>query len=277
MHELGTSRRPDLPLAVVVGAGGLGMAVSRRLAVGHRILLADINGHAAEAGAARMRGEGCDATAFACDATDPQAVSRLAIAVEQHGGFGSVVYVAGLSPSAADFHAIMRVNLMGAALVCDALLPQARQGSAAVLVSSMAARMYQPAPEVIEIIGEVSAPDMPARLGEALGESANSGLAYTLSKWGMYPYCRRRAACWGEKGARIVSISPGFIATPMGALEFEKNPHKLALYERSPATRECTMLEIADVVEFLASPRAAYINGTDLLVDGGVCGALGFA
>src|SRR5579864_7009115 len=130
-HVIGTSARPDLPLAVVLGAGALGMAVARRLALGYRILLADINQAAAEERAAAMRAEGCDAIAIACDSTDPAAVAHLAAAVADNGGFRALVYVAGLAPSAASFQSIIRVNLMGAARVCDALLPLASQGSAA--------------------------------------------------------------------------------------------------------------------------------------------------
>jgi NAD(P)-dependent dehydrogenase (short-subunit alcohol dehydrogenase family) len=64
------------------------------------------------------------------------------------------------------------------------------------------------------------------------------------------------------------------IATPMGAKEFEANEHKRKMFEASPLSREGTMLEIADAVEFLASDKASFISGTDLLVDGGLTGAL---
>ncbi|MDR2856766.1 MAG: SDR family oxidoreductase [Novosphingobium sp.] len=269
-HVIGTSARPDLPLAVVVGAGALGMAVARRLAPGHRLLLADIDGAAAGERAARMRGEGCDADALACDAASPEAVAALARAVAERGGFRALVYVAGLSPSAADFHAIMRVNLMGAARVCEALLPLAGEGSAAVLISSLAALHIRPAPAVKAILADAAAGDMPARLATALGADATPQLAYPHSKWALNLYARRHAAAWGQRGARIVSLSPGLIATPMGAREFEKSPGKRAMYEKSPIRRECTMLEIADVAEFPVSPRASFINGTDILVDGGL-------
>jgi NAD(P)-dependent dehydrogenase (short-subunit alcohol dehydrogenase family) len=273
-HVIGTSARPDLPLAVVVGAGALGMAVARRLALGHRILLADIDGVAAEDRAGTMRVEGCDAAAMACDVTSPDSVAGLARTVAERGGLGALVYVAGLSPSAAGFHAIIRVNLTGAARICEALLPLAGGGSAAVLISSLAAHSYQPAPEVAALLRDASAEDLADRLATAMGEQAVPQLAYPVSKWGMNLYARRQAPAWGSRGARIVSLSPGMIATPMGALEFEKSPGKRAMYEKSPIKRECTMLEIADVAEFLVSPRASFINGTDILVDGGLGAAL---
>lgn len=273
-HVIGTSARPDHPLAVVVGAGALGMAIARRLALGHRILLADVNRAAADERAEAMRAEGCDATAIACDATDPAAAAYLAAAAAERGGFRALVYVAGLSPSAAGFEAIMRVNLMGAARVCEALLPVAGQGSAAVLISSLAAHQMQPTPDVKAVLADAGAQDMPGRLEAALGDQAIPPLAYAYSKWGLNLYARHQAAAWGERGARIVSLSPGLIATPMGALEFEKSAGKRAMYEKSPLRRECTMLEIADVAEFLVSPRASFISGTDILVDGGLGAAL---
>jgi NAD(P)-dependent dehydrogenase (short-subunit alcohol dehydrogenase family) len=273
MHVIGTSARPDLPLAVVVGAGALGMAVARRLAIGRRVLLADVNAAAAEERAAQMRAEGCDASAVTCDVTSTASVADLAEGVAARGGLDALVYVAGLSPSAAGFAAIIEVNLMGAALVCEALLPLAREGSAAVLMSSLASQNLPP-PEVIEQLRTSSAPDIAARLAAAMGGTATPPMAYMVSKWGLNFYARRHAAAWGARGARIVSLSPGLIATPMGALEFEKSPGKRAMYEKSPLRRECTMLEIADVAEFLTSPRASFINGTDILVDGGLAAAL---
>jgi NAD(P)-dependent dehydrogenase (short-subunit alcohol dehydrogenase family) len=273
-HVIGTSARPDHPLAVVVGAGALGMAVARRLALAHRVLLADIDAGAAEQHAAQLRAEGCDATAIACDVTNSASVAALGAVVAERGGFRALVYVAGLSPSAAGFHAIIRVNLMGAARICEALLSLATQGSAAVLISSLAAHGYRPAPEVEELLRDAGAEDLADRLETAMGEQAIPQFAYPVSKCGMNLYVRRQATRWGERGARIVSLSPGLIATPMGALEFEKSPGKRAMYEKSPLRRECTMLEIADVAEFLVSPRASFISGTDILVDGGLNSAL---
>jgi NAD(P)-dependent dehydrogenase (short-subunit alcohol dehydrogenase family) len=273
-HVIGTSARPDHPLAVIVGAGALGMAVARRLALAHRVLLADVDAGAAEDRAATLRSEGCDASAVPCDATGAESVAMLAREVAARGGLRALVYVAGLSPSAAGFDAIMRVNLMGAARVCEALLPHAGQGTAAVLISSLAALHVNPTAQVKAILADAAAEDMPDRLAQALGAQATPQLAYPYSKWGLNLYARRHAVAWGQRDARIVSLSPGLIATPMGAREFANSPGKMAMYEKSPLRRECTMLEIADVAEFLVSPRASFISGTDILVDGGLGAAL---
>jgi NAD(P)-dependent dehydrogenase (short-subunit alcohol dehydrogenase family) len=275
MHVLGTSDRPDLSLAVVIGAGTMGMAVARRLAQRHRVLLADIDGAKAEQCAAAMREEGCDARGLACDVTDLPAVNALAGKVAELGGLGVLAHVAGLSPSLGDYATIIRVNLTGVALVAEALLPHARQGSAAILIASLAAHNFRPSDEVVAILQDPAAPDLAERLAAAIGpENATPQMAYVYSKWGILSYARKKAAAWGEKGARIVSLSPGLIATTQGALEFEKSAGKKAMYALTPLAREGTMLEIADAVEFLSSQRASFISGTDLLVDGGLAGTM---
>lgn len=273
MHRIGSSERPDLPVGVVIGAGGMGMAIARRLAQNTRIVLADIDGAVAEERAEALRAGGCDAVSVPCDVTDAAGISRLAAAAVERGSLASVVYVAGLSPSAATFKSIIRVNLTGAALAMQALLPAARNGTAAVLISSVAAHFYHPEPLVAALLAEAASPDLADRLEEALGEAATPEAAYAMSKWGMNLLARRQAGAWGNRGARIVSLSPAFVATPMGAIEFEKSPGKRKLYEQIPLKRESTMLEVADAMEFLVSPRASFINGVDLLVDGGLTAA----
>jgi len=271
MHKIGTSERPDLGLAVVVGAGGLGVALARRMALACRVLLVDVDAERAAVEAERLRGEGCDARATGCDITRPEQVAALAGEVAGDGGFRALLQVAGLSPAGGTFRQIVDVNLHGAALVVEAFRPIAGPGSAAVMISSMAAHLFVPPAAALDLLREPTAIDLSDRLELALGaEAATPTAGYGLSKWGMNLMVRRQAAAWGQQGARIVSLSPGIIATPMGAREFSVNPTKHELFAKSPIPRECTMLEIADVAEFLTSPRASFISGTDLRVDGGL-------
>jgi len=118
-------------------------------------------------------------------------------------------------------------------------------------------------------------PDLVERVEVALGGSLGSTQAYQLTKAALNRLCVRRAGQWGRRGLRIVSLSPGLIATPMGAREFQ-NPQKLELFRQTPLGREGTMVEICDAVEFLLSDRASFISGTDLLVDGGIAAAVKF-
>jgi len=275
MHKLGTSDRPDWSLAVVIGAGGMGMAAARRLSQHHRILIADIDSARAKSAAETLRAEGGDASAIACDITDPTSVQALARETERKGGFRVLAHVAGLGPSAGDYGTIVRVNLAGAALVAEALLPLASTGTAAVLIASLAAHGYVPPAEVDAVLRDPTHPDLVARLSAAIGAGqATPQKAYQLSKYALRIYCQRASRAWGERGARIVSLSPGIIATPMGAREFDQSPRKHQMYAQTPLQREGTMLEIADAIEFLTSDRASFISGTDLLVDGGLFAAL---
>ncbi|MFJ9088924.1 SDR family oxidoreductase [Streptomyces sp. NPDC102384] len=274
-HELGTSRRPDRQLAVVIGAGGLGTAVARRLGQHHRVLVVDLDGERAKAVARALCEEGGDAEPFTCDITRPEAVAELADEVRRRGGVRVLAHVAGLSPAAGDFDRIMRVNLTGPALVARALLPLASTGAAAIVIASLASHTFRPDADVEALLKEPQDLRTAERVAVALEPEQRTGaMAYQISKYGLLSLCRREAQAWGERGARIVSLSPGLIATPMGAIEFERSPIKREFYARTPLAREGTMLEIADAVEFLASDAASFISGTDLLVDGGLAGAL---
>lgn len=275
MHQVGTSRRPDRALAVVIGAGGMGMAVARRLSQTYRILIADIEGMRANEASATICAEGGDAQAIKCDVTDKADVAALAETVAGCGPFRVLAHVAGLSPSLADFETIVRVNLHGPALVTKALLPHAGIGTAAVLIASLAAHRARPSEAIEAILNEPGDPDIAAKLADALGsKEATPAAAYGLSKYAVLGLCKREATAWGRRRARILSISPGLIASPQGAVEFAKNPRKFQLLDRTPLGREGTMLEIADAVEFLVSDKASFISGTDILVDGGLAGAL---
>lgn len=271
--RVGSNERPGLALAVVVGAGAMGMAVARRLGEGHRLLLADRDAAHLERQVAALRAEGHDAHGVPCDVTDPAAVAALAAETGRLGPLRALAHVVGLSPSMADWATIMRVNLVGAALVADAMLPLAGPGSAAIFIASLAAHMGAPPPAVVALLDEPLRPGFLATLEAALGEPATPVLAYRQSKYAVIRLCERRAAAWGAQGARIVSLSPGLIATPMGALEFERQPMKYDLLAATPLQREGTMIEIADAVAFLASDRASFISGIDLRVDGGLAAA----
>lgn len=169
------------------------------------------------------------------------------------------------------FDSILRVNLRGPVLMEAAMLPLATTGAVAIFVSSLAAHGVQPDDEIVARLERPLDPDLSTDLEAMLGSGrATSGLAYQLSKFGLNMLCRQRAAAWGERDARIVSLSPGLIASPMSAFEFERVPEKHQLLGQTPLRREGTMLEVADALEFLASDRACFITGTDLLVDGGI-------
>ena len=273
----GTNERPGLPVALVIGGGGMGMSTARRLGQSHRVVLASQSAAKNAVREAALREDGIDAVTVQFDVTDPDSVAELAGFVAGTGPLRTLAHVAGLSPSMGDWHRIFGVNLIGTALTERACLELASPGTAAVFVSSSAGHLAEPPPrEVAAVLDDPLTPGFFDRLNEVIPKDEQTPLqAYRLSKWALNRMCRRCATAWGAKGARIVSMSPGPIATPMGARELEgpSREVKLRLMEKLPIAREGTMVETADAIEFLASDRASYITGTDLLVDGGMVAA----
>lgn len=260
----------EQPLAVVVGVGDMGTAVARRLGQNYRLLLTDLNAARLETVATMLRNEGSNVSTVVCDVTSAASVSELAASVAQQGPLRVLAHVAGLSPSMADWRTIMRVNLLGPRHVMDALLPLAQPGTAAIFIASLAAHAFTPADNLLNVLADPLTLDFLDRIVDANGGELVTGLSYSYSKLALIKLCQRQASAWGQRKARIVSLSPGMIATLQGASEFENSPAKLARFKKTPLQRQGNMHEIADAIEFLASDRASFISGIDLLVDGGL-------
>ena len=274
MANIGGSERPDWPAAVIVGAGGLGMATARRLGLSHRLIVADRDADHVERQCAALVEAGYDAVAARCDVTRGDDVAALAALAAERGGVRTLAHVVGLSPAAKDFGKIIAVNLIGAQRMADAFVDVLEPGGAGVFISSSAAHMQAPSEAAAPLLDDPLRADLIDALAAALGPDADANRAYPLSKAGVNRMCRRLAPQWGRRGLRIVSLSPGLIATPQGAESYKHSPGKMALFEAVPLGRECSMLEIAGVVAFLASDQASYITGTDILVDGGLIPAI---
>lgn len=270
----GSSERPDWPTAVVIGAGGLGMAVARRLGLSHRLIVADRDADRLGEQCAVLREHGFDAEGVKCDVTQPDDIAALASKAATRTAVRTLANVVGLSPAAKDFRAIMAVNLVGAANMAAAFAEVLKPGGAGIFISSSAAHMQDVPTELLPLLDDPLADGFIDRLAVALGDKADANQAYSLSKAALNRMCRRLAPEWGRKGLRIASLSPGLIATPQGAESYKHSAGKMALFNAVPLGRECSMNEIAGVVAFLASDQASYITGTDILVDGGIIAAV---
>nr|WP_279537136.1 SDR family oxidoreductase [Aestuariicella hydrocarbonica] len=256
-------------MAVVIGAGGMGSAVARRLGQNHKVLLVDINPKRLQHQAETLREDGLQVITQVCDVTCRHSVQQLGHCVNQLGGFKALAHVAGLSPSMADWRTIMSVNLIGPALVTKELLPQVTPGSSAVLISSLSAHLGR-LPAGLELLFENPlAANFLAALESTAELPMTPELSYMWSKIGVLELAQRQALAWGQRGGRVVSVSPGLIASPQGANEFKQVNGKYSLLQTCPLKRQGNLQEIAAVVAFLLSDEAAYISGTDIRVDGG--------
>jgi NAD(P)-dependent dehydrogenase (short-subunit alcohol dehydrogenase family) len=215
------------------------------------------------------------------DLAEPATALEIARATSAGGGLDVLVHTAGLSPSLAGWEAIVEVNLVATVRLLDALEPQLQRGAAAVLIASMAGHIFDSTAEIDAVLDTVAEPGLAARLEPHLRRMTNAGgpgdlaaSAYGATKRAVLRLCEQRAVTWGKRGARIVSVSPGLIATPMGRKEAAENEAAAALLRATPADRWGTPLDIAAAVEFLASDQAGFISGCDLRVDGGLTGGL---
>lgn len=261
---------------VVIGVGGMGLAVARRLGSGRTVLLADIDPGAVDRVAAALTGEGHRVAARTVDVSDAGQVRQLAGVAAELGPVRSLVHTAGLSPVQASAEAVLRVDLLGVALVLDEFARVVAPGSAGVVIASMAAHLAGPIePADEQQLARAPATSLAGMASVEALAAADSGLAYAFAKRANLLRVRAASVPWGRRGARINSISPGVISTPMGQAELGGPVGEMmrSMIAASGTRRVGTPDDIAAAVEFLLGPQSAFITGTDLLVDGGVVGA----
>ena len=267
MSQPATSQRT----AVVIGASsGMGMASAIGLhADGYSLKLADLSLPSLQDVGKRLGAE-----TFAADVTSESAIAALAL--QCRDGVDALVITAGLSMSMAPFERIMDVNLGGTARVLRHFGPLMRPGGAAVCMASIAGHLIGSIDAgVAGALTDTTTPDLGRRVLNALPvEMRIPGMAYGLSKLGVMKLVQRAAVEWGAFGARVCSISPGLIDTPMGALERKTSPEADIAVPLAPIPRTGTAAEVANVVAFLCSPQASYMTACDVLVDGGWVGAI---
>ncbi|GAA4970888.1 NAD(P)-dependent dehydrogenase (short-subunit alcohol dehydrogenase family) [Nonomuraea thailandensis] len=187
------------------------------------------------------------------------------------------MHTAGLSPVQAPVPAVLAVDLLGVALVLEEFGTVVADGGAGLVIASMAGHFHPPfAAEDARQLATAPADELLSLPIAAASNFADSGHAYAFAKQANVLRVQAASSAWGERGARVNSISPGVIATPMTHAELsgENGAAMQAMIDASNARRLGTPADIAAAAEFLLSPAASFISGTDLLVDGGVTAAV---
>lgn len=257
---------------LLTGAGQIGMAIARRMGYGKRILVGDKNPHNAEAAARLLTGAGFDARPMPMDLSDRASIRRFLAAGQALGPVQMLVNAAGVSPSQAPIEAILKVDLYGTAALLEDAGEIIAPGGCGVTISSQSGhRMPQLTAEEDALLAETPAEDLlslPLLQPERMRDTLH---AYQMAKRCNEKRVMAEAVKWGARGARINSISPGIIVTPLAIDEFNgpRGDFYKNMFAKCPAGRPGTADEVANVAELLMSEKGAFITGADFLIDGG--------
>ena len=264
-------------IVVIIGAGGIGIAIARRQGIGKTLLLADSNEKTLQSAATELRGASYEVETHTVDVSSRASVRQLAQAAAALGRVTQVVNTAGLSPNMAPVDRLLAVDLYGSAVVFEEFQPVIAAGGAGLLISSMAGHMM-PAlpPEQDHALAYTPADELLALPFLQPAAVPNTLVAYMLSKRANALRVQAAAMTWGERGARVNAISPKIIVTPLARHELESEIGGIyrAMVDASPAKRMAPPDEIATAAAFLLGPDAGFITGSDLLIDGGVIAAM---
>ena len=263
---------PVKNVMVWTGAGQIGMAIARRMGYGMKIVVGDKKLENARAIAQIMNDAGYDVVPLEMDLSSRASIRGLIAEAQQYGDITMMVNAAGVSPSQAPVEAILKVDLYGTAVLLEEVGKVIASGGVGVTISSQSGhRMPALTPEQNAELACTPAEEL-LKLPLLQPENIRDTLhAYQLAKRCNEKRVMAESVKWGARGARINSISPGIIVTPLAIDEFNgsRGDFYKNMFAKCPAGRPGTADEVANVAELLMSSKGAFITGADFLVDGG--------
>jgi NAD(P)-dependent dehydrogenase (short-subunit alcohol dehydrogenase family) len=266
-------------VVVVIGPGQIGQAIARRVGVAKHVLLADMRQENANTAAEVMGNAGYDVSVATVDVSSREAVHAL---VQKAAGLGEVsglIHAAGVSPSQASPATILKVDLYGTALVLEAFGNVIARGGAGVVIASQSGHRLPPLTiEQNKALATTPVEELlklPFLQPDQVTDSLN---AYQLSKRGNSLRVTAEAVRWAKRGARVNTISPGIIMTPLAKDELSgpRGEGYRRMIELSPAGRAGTPDEVANLAALLMGTDGGFITGSDFLMDGGVTASYWF-
>ena len=264
---------------VVIGAGSIGQAIVRRVSAGKLVLLADIRQENADVAAKTLADAGFNVTTATVDVSSRASVHSLVETATKLGEVCGLIHAAGVSPSQASPETILKVDLYGTALVLEEFGNVVARGGAGIVIASQSGHRLPP------LSAEQNAALATTPTEELLnlpmvqpGQVKDSLHAYQISKRGNSLRVMAEAVRWGKRGARVNTISPGIIITPLANDELKgpRGPGYRRMIELSAVGRAGAPDEVGTVGALLMGPDGAFITGSDFLMDGGVTAAYWF-
>lgn len=261
---------------ILTGAGQIGMAIARRTGYGMKIIIGDKRMKNAAGIAETMNQAGFDTVPVQMDLSSRQSICELINTAQQYGNIAMLVNAAGVSPSQATVEEILKVDLYGTAMLLEEIGKIIKTGGVGVTISSQSGhRLPALGAETDRLLACTPTEELlhleilqPSHIRDSLH-------AYQLAKYCNTKRVMAEAVKWGRRGARINSISPGIIVTPLALDEFNgpRGNFYKNMFAQSPAGRPGTADEVANVAELLMGNRGAFITGSDILIDGGATAA----
>ena len=261
---------------VVIGAGQIGQAIARRVGVGKHVLMADLRPENAAAAAEVLANVGYEVSVATVDASSRAAVHALVEKAARLGDVSGLIHAAGVSPTQATPATILKVDLYGTALVLEEFGGVIARGGAGVVIASQSGHRLPPLTvEQNKALATTPVEELlhlPFLQPDQVKDSLH---AYQLSKRGNSLRVMAEAVRWGKRGARLNTISPGIIITPLAKDELTgtRGEGYRRMIEVSAAGRPGTPDEVGTVGALLMGPDGGFITGSDILMDGGVTAA----
>lgn len=257
---------------ILTGAGQIGMAIARRMGYGMKIVIGDKKKENAQTISEIMNAAGFDTEAVEMDLSSRESIKTIIAEAQKYGLITMLVNAAGVSPSQAPIEAILKVDLYGTAVLLEEVGKVIAPGGVGVTISSQSGhRMPALTPEEDEQLACTPTEEL-LKLDLLQPENIRDTLhAYQLAKRCNEKRVMAESVKWGKKGARVNSISPGIIVTPLALDEFNgpRGDFYKNMFAKCPAGRPGTADEVANVAELLMGSKGAFITGADFLIDGG--------
>jgi len=266
----------NIEVIVVIGAGSIGQAIARRVSAGKHVLLADLRKENADAAAKVLSEAGFDVSTAVVDVSSLESVRNLVGTAAAIGKIHGLIHAAGVSPSQASPSTILKVDLFGTALVLEEFGNVIESGGSGVVIASQSGhRLPALTLEQNKALATTPVDDLLTLSFLQPDQVKDSLHAYQLSKRGNSLRVMAEAVRWGKRGARINTISPGIIITPLAKDELSgpRGDGYRRMIGLSAVGRAGTPDEVGTVGALLMGRDGAFITGSDFLMDGGVTAA----
>lgn len=264
---------------VVIGPGSIGQAIARRVSVGKHLLLADLRQENADAAAKTLSEAGFEVSTMTVDVSSRTSVEALVAKAISLGDVHGVIHAAGVSPSQATPETILKIDLYGTALILEEFGKVIAEGGSGVVIASQSGHRLPPlSTEQSHALATTPVEEL-LKLPMLQPDQVKDSLhAYQVSKRGNSLRVMFEAVRWGKRGARINTISPGIIMTPLAKDELSgpRAAGYLNMIDGCPAKRAGTPDEVGNVASLLMGTDGSFITGSDFLMDGGVTASYWF-